>query len=138
MAMKKEHVLIYDDSEVYTPIKSYLEHRDYIVDATFDEHEARRRYETCQYKFVLVNFMVHKGFRFMQELLEQNPSQRMVTISTTWECSDPLGCSNCIRNYNKKRLMMPNDLRKLVPLLENFDDVQCEYAFKVSQHEAIV
>lgn len=129
-----QHLLVFDEETLNQSLANFLENHDYEVDCCSKMEEALKLFEQQNYDYILINFMVNDGNKFMEHILSKNPRQRILTMSTTWLCSDRKGCKNCIDNYNKRRLMIPDDLNKLVPLLKSFDYVPCEYAFKVEQN----
>lgn len=128
------YILVFDEETVNQSLANFLENHDYEVECCSRMDEAVRLFEMRAYDFVLINFMVNDGNTFLEYALSKKPEQRVLTMSTTWLCSDRKGCKNCIDNYNKRRLMLPDDLNKLIPILKSFDYVPCEYAFKVEQN----
>lgn len=128
-----QKLLVFDEETVNQSLANFLENHYYEVDCCSKMKEALKLLEKQDYDYILINFMVNDGNKLMEYVLDNNPKQRILTMSTTWVCSDKKGCKNCIDNYSKRRLMLPDDLNKLIPLLKSFDYVPCEYAFKVEQ-----
>lgn len=126
--MSENNVLIFNDDIIASVQKKRLARKGFFVDHTSRKKEAIDLFGKKKYDFVLINFSVLDGAEVLSHINEKEPSQRIITLSTVNGCSDPKGCEHCLQNYNKRRLMMPNDLTKLDHLLNNFDNTKCEYA----------
>lgn len=124
-------ILIFNDKLVGEAKKRRLERKGHKVDCVSDAKEAVSLFDKNEYDHVLIGFSVPGGDDVLKHIVERKPSQRIITISTVDSCSDPEGCENCVEKYNKRRLMLPDDLNKLDYTLENFDNIECEYASKL-------
>jgi len=82
---------------------------------------------------VLIDFVLDFGLAALRKILAINPTQPIITISNSYECADIFGCVFCIENYKKKRVIKHQGIHDLLYLIDNFDEMPCEYAHKYDQ-----
>lgn len=87
-------------------------------------------YDEHKYDIVLINFSLDFGQKILDHILSKNPKQKIITISNDLVCSETSGGEFCQTNYNKRRLLKPVNVFELVRLINNFDDIMCEFKDK--------
>lgn len=88
-------------------------------------------------EIVVVEFTVDFGFEFLHHVLTVNPSQHIISLSDSLDCSEHFGCDFCLANYRKKRILKHQGIHDLLYLIDNFSQMPCEFAHKLhhSCHE---
>lgn len=99
-------------------------------DITNDYLEAQKLYTDTDYKIVLVDFTTKEGKRLLEYITTRNIQQRVITMSEKLECSVKEGCTFCLENYRRKRVLKPFDLKELIDLIQNYDNTACNYSNK--------
>lgn len=84
-------------------------------------------------KMVLIDFSVDYAREALHKLLEINPKQNIISISDSLDCSEFLGCDFCLEHYNKKRLLKHQGIHDLIYLIDNFEELPCEFAHKFEE-----
>jgi len=100
------------------------------VHLTDKYEDAMIYYNTYKPELVLIDFSIDIGLKTLNKILETNPTQHIITISDSFDCSEILGCDYCTQNYMKKRVLKKKGIHDLLYLIENFSDMPCEFANK--------
>lgn len=129
--MKKQILCYYNtenDKENLAILQSVL--NDYKIQSTASQEEAKKLYDTNNFELILIDFTKKEGKEFLDYTLSKNSSQKVITMSDNFECSEFSGCDTCLENYNKKRVFRPVNLKELVDVIKNFDEQSCSYMHK--------
>lgn len=84
-------------------------------------------------EMVLIDFSVEFAREALSRILEIDPQQAIISISDSLDCSEFLGCDFCLEHYNKKRLLKHQGIHDLLYLIENFEEMPCEFAHKFKE-----
>lgn len=87
-----------------------------------------KQYVDNSVEIVMIDHSSDKNNQLLNKILEINPSQKVIIISDSSECSPNIGCDNCLTLYNKRRLLKPLDFKEFTNLIENFDNLNCYYS----------
>lgn len=133
MGMK---ILFIDNKSIQNSIRigllEQMAHHDvHLVDGM---EEAMASYLKESPEMVLIDFTISFGLEVLQKILEINPSQHIISISDSLDCSELLGCDYCLANYNKKRVLKHQGIHDLLYLIDNFYEMPCEFAHKFDSH----
>lgn len=93
----------------------------------------------CYYKdehpeMVLIDFTTDFGHDSLEQILELNPAQHIITISDSLDCTEIIGCDHCLEHYRKRRLLKKQSIHDLLYLISNFSEMPCEFAHKLDHH----
>jgi len=129
------NILFIDKQSIQNSIRLGLleqmaHHQVYMSD---DYGDAIDYYKSNKPDIVLIEFTIESGERYLQKILELNPQQKIITISDSLDCSETLGCDYCIVNYKKKRVLKHQGIHDLLYLIDNFNEMPCEYAHKLNE-----
>lgn len=108
-------------------LEQMAHHQVYLTDKLDD---TMIYYKTHKPELVLIDFSIDIGLKALQKILEHNPTQHVITISDSFDCSEILGCDYCVENYKKKRVIKKKGIHDLLYLIENFSEMPCEFSNK--------
>jgi DNA-binding NarL/FixJ family response regulator len=100
---------------------------DWNILSAKDEKECLTVYEKNNIDVVIVDFSLEGNLRLLDKITELNPSQRVITLSSNLESSQSSDCVDCIKKYNRRRVMKPLNLQELYHTIVNFDKMVCKY-----------
>ena len=126
-------ILFIDDKSIQNSIRlgllEQMAHHDVHLIDTFDAGIEFYRNEKPD--IVLIDFTLEFGLDALKKIVQINPSQHIITISDSFDCSEILGCEFCLQHYMKKRVLKKKGIHDLLYLIENFSDMPCEFAHKL-------
>lgn len=103
-------ILIYDknstDNERFV---SLIDDTPYelLLDRPSSYEECIDLYSSKKYHCVFIDFTDDIGSKFLSYVQENNPKQKIITLSNTLVCSETKGCEYCKGHYNKIGLVKP-------------------------------
>jgi two-component SAPR family response regulator len=109
-----------------------MAHHDVYLTEKFED--AMIYYKTYKPELVLIDFSIDIGLSILKKILEIHPTQHIITISDSFDCSEILGCDFCTHNYMKKRVLKKKGIHDLLYLIENFSEMPCEFAHKFNEY----
>ncbi len=126
-------ILFIDNDSIQNDIRIALmeqaAHHD--IHLIHDAEEAIAFYTAESPDIVLIDFAISHGLDMLYKILEINPLQHIITISDKVDCCEYLGCDYCIENHKIKRILKKQGIHDLLYLIENFDAMPCEHAYKL-------
>ncbi len=126
-------ILFIDNPSIQNSIRigllEQMAHHD--VHLVTDYEEAMAFYKHEAPDMVLIDFTIEHGIESLNTILELNPAQQIITISDSLDCSEFLGCNHCLEKYNKKRVLKHQGIHELLYLIDNFEEMPCEFAHKL-------
>merc|ERR1711879_697305 len=87
---------------------------------------------------VLIDFTTNEGKKFLQEVNRLNTLQKIITMGYTLSCSSEMGCSYCIDNFHKRRLIKPINSIELYRTISQFDEFECKYAHAFEEPKNLI
>lgn len=90
-------------------------------------NDALASYKAKQYHIVLIDFTTTDGKEFLQEVNRLNSLQKIITMGYTLSCSSEMGCSYCVSNFHKRRLIKPINSVDLYKTISEFSEIKCKY-----------
>lgn len=108
-------------------------HEVHLID---DYEEAIAFYINESPDVVILEFTVYFGMDVLFKILKINPQQKVITLSDSLDCSEFIGCDHCLKNYNKKRVLKHQGIHDLLYLIDNFEEMPCEFAHKLEMPSA--
>jgi hypothetical protein len=78
--------------------------------------------------FVAVDFSKQSNKNTLTNILKINQNQKTITISESLTCSDVHGCEHCPKNFNRRRMLKPIEIKSLYHTIKYFDTEQCKYS----------
>lgn len=123
------NILILNDEDTLSTIeqlKSIME-LDWKLFFPNSFKESEQLYKTNNFDFVIIDFVSENNTTLLDNILKDNPKQKIITLSQTLKCSDTYGCDNCRNNFNKRRILKPFKLKELYETIVNFDNLPCKY-----------
>ncbi len=126
-------ILFIDNESIQNTIRMGLMEQEahHDIHMISDEEEAIAFYNEESPDIVLIDFTIPHGLDILYRLLEINPFQDIISISDKLDCCEYLGCTYCLENYNKKRVLKKQGIHDLLYLIENFEGMPCEHAHKL-------
>lgn len=128
-------ILFIDNQSIQNSIRlgllEQMAHHEVYLSGDYDE--IMSYYDEHKPDMVLIEFTIESGPKVLQKILELNPSQPIITISDSLDCSELLGCDFCLKHYKKKRVLKHQGIHELLYLIDNFDEMPCEYAHKLNE-----
>lgn len=115
-----------DRNDYLRVLNSNLKEYSIILLKNLDESLAL--YKTKTFHMVLIDFTTEPGKKFLQEVNRLNSLQKIITMGYTLSCSSEMGCSYCIENFHKRRLIKPFTSIDLYKTISEFDSLECKYA----------
>lgn len=94
--------------------------------STFQEGAAF--YYANKYDTVFVDFIEDEGKKLLAEILKNDHTQRIITLSKLFECSEALGCDYCLEHYNKKRVIKPISEDEILQIFTHKEDICSKYS----------
>ena len=101
-------ILIYDNNSEDTKYLYELIQQlplDILVDKVSDYTDEVYLYSKHTYDIVFIDFQDDIGKKLLSYILKKNSQQKIITIGSTAECSENLGCGHCQTNYTKCKLI---------------------------------
>lgn len=86
---------------------------DFIIDKVTQVYHGGKLYEQHQYAFVFINSDCNEGEIFLNNIAQENPSQKLIAFSNSLDCAQDLRCNFCKEGSNRFLLIKPiytNDL----------------------------
>lgn len=112
--------------------------KDYNIIHMSDSNEALALYKSKVFDIVLIDFTTNEGKKFLQEVNRLNTLQKIITMGYTLSCSSEMGCSYCIDNFHKRRLIKPIDSIELYRTISQFDEFECKYAHAFEEPKNLI
>jgi two-component SAPR family response regulator len=126
-------ILFIDNPSIQNSIRigllEQMAHHDVHLIGDFDE--AVKFYNEEEPEMVIIDFIIPHGLEILHKILEINPSQHIITLSDSLDCSEFLGCNYCLEHYRKKRVLKHQSIHDLLYLIDNFSEMPCEFANKL-------
>lgn len=124
--------LLIFDKEFETNHEDYIQPltenlKDFYAQTLTCVYEAINLYEKQSFDIVLVDFTTVEGKTFLDNVVEQNPKQKIITLGYELTSSES-SCDECQKKYNKRRLMKPVNPIDIFKTINNFDTTTCKYA----------
>jgi len=129
--LKKQILCYYNtqtDKESFDILQSVL--NEYTIQSTSSQAEAKSLFNANNYELILIDFTKNEGKDFLKYTMSKNISQKVITMSDNFECSEFSGCNSCIETYKRKRVFRPLNLKELIDVIKNFDEQSCSYMHK--------
>ena len=122
-------ILLVDHDDLQTETRAILIHEmcHHDVDVVETLEDALAAFEQGKYEVVIIDFALDFGREFLRHIDGADRAQRVIALSATMEYSELKGCDYCIAHHNRRRLMKPVSIQKLILLVEDFDLYPCEY-----------
>lgn len=120
-----KRVLLYDSQQAVEQLANELINLSFDVFKSTSYEESINKYLKENYDFIIIDLDTFVALKFLNKILKLNPKQRIINLSNSLELTTKEGCETCIKNYNKKRLLKPYDLRMIYDYLINFDERVC-------------
>lgn len=92
--------------------------------------DAMIHYNTHKPELVLIDFSIDAGLKALRKIIDKHPSQHIIVVSDSYDCSEIFGCDYCSEHYMKKRVLKKKGIHDLLYLIDNFSDMPCEFAHK--------
>lgn len=128
-------ILFIDNESIQNSIRigllEQMAHHD--VHLCHEHDDVMSYYNEHKPDMVLIDFSIESGAEILKEILELMPTQPIITISDSIDCSELLGCEFCLKNYDKKRVLKHQGIQELLYLIDNFEDMHCEHAHNISE-----
>jgi response regulator RpfG family c-di-GMP phosphodiesterase len=122
------NILFLDDDKELTYLFQHLDTIDEInIFFCESEQKSINTYGNYHIDIVIINFTLDFGQKILDYILQNNPKQKVITISDVLECSEKNGCLYCQSNYNKIRLLKPINTSELVKYIKSFKHSDCKY-----------
>lgn len=126
-------ILFVDNKSIQNSIRTGLmeqmsNHEVHLID---NGDEALEFFSKERPEIVIVEFTVDFGLEVMHHVLALNPSQHIISLSDSLDCSEHLGCDFCLEHYRKKRVLKHQGIHDLLYLIDNFSQMPCEFAHKL-------
>lgn len=112
--------------------------KDYNIIHMSDSNEALALYKSKVFDIVLIDFTTNEGKKFLQEVNRLNTLQKIITMGYTLSCSSEMGCSYCIDNFHKRRLIKPINSIELYRTISQFDEFECKYAHAFEEPKNLI
>lgn len=96
---------------------------DIVVDKFSESEEFIKIYENSSYDIVYIDFKDGKGSYLKDKIFNINPSQKIVSINNSFECTDSIDCEHCRKSTNNFRIFKPFNIMDIANSLK---DVKCE------------
>lgn len=124
--------LLIFDKEFETNHEDYIQPltqnlKDFYAQTLTCLYEAINLYEKNSYEIVIVDFTTVEGKTFLDNILEHNPKQKVITLGYELTSSES-SCDECQQNHNKRRLMKPVNPIDIYQTINDFDTTTCKYA----------
>ncbi|PHR56210.1 MAG: hypothetical protein COA44_08960 [Arcobacter sp.] len=130
------NILFIDNHSIQNSIRlSLLEQMaHHTVYLSSDYEDALQHYKDEKPDIILIEFTIEYAEKALKKILELDPKQKIITISDSLDCSEILGCDYCLKHYNKRRVLKHQGIHELLYLIDNFDEMPCEYAHKLNEN----
>lgn len=129
-------ILFIDNTSIQNSIRigllEQMAHHDVHLITDFDE--AMAFYKSEHPEMVIIDFTIEHGVEALSEIVKNNPAQHVITLSDSLDCSELLGCDFCTEHYRKKRVLKSQGIHDLLYMIDNFSDMNCQYAHKLDEH----
>jgi len=131
LPLKKQILCLYNtenDKLNFEVLQSVL--NGHTIESTSSLEEAKELFLPEKYDMVLVDFTKETGKDFLDYVMSSHSTQKIITMSDNFECSELQGCHFCTQNYNRKRIFRPINLKELLDVIKNFEQQSCTYMHK--------
>ena len=127
-------ILFVDNQSIQNSIRTGLmeqmsNHDVHLIDNT---DEALAFFSIERPEIVVIEFTVDFGLEVLHHILALNPSQHIISLSDSLDCSEHFGCDFCLEHYRKKRILKHQGIHDLLYLIDNFSQMPCEFAHKLN------
>ena len=112
--------------------------KDYNIVLLKNFEEAISLFKKSHFYIILIDFTTKDGKEFLQEVNRLNSIQRVITMGYTLSCSSEMGCTYCIDNFNKRRLIKPINSIDLYKTISTFDEILCAYANRFAEPKTLI
>ncbi len=112
--------------------------KDYDITLVRDLNDALALYKLNEFNIVLIDFTTKEGKEFLQEVNRLNTLQRIITMGYTLSCSSEMGCSYCIENFHKRRLIKPINSIDLYKTISGFNNISCKFAYAFENPKSLI
>lgn len=102
-------ILIYDnnmDEKAFSTMSSYFPGNT-ILKRVETYEECVDAYSNDKFDSIFIDFTDETGSKFLSYVQDDNPQQKIVTLSDKLICSETRGCQYCKEHYNKTGLIKP-------------------------------
>lgn len=82
---------------------------------------------------IVMDHEVYKGVKLLENILKIDSNFNILIISGSANCSEINSCDYCKEHYNKIRLLIPIEKKKLIDHIRNFKAYSCEYEKKCEE-----
>lgn len=106
-----------------------MAHHEVHLIGNFDE--AIKFYTEQNPDMVIIDFTIKDGAEVLKTILELNPLQHIITLSDSLDCSEFLGCDQCLELYRKRRVLKHEGIHELLYMIDNFSQTPCAFAHKL-------
>ena len=86
-----------------------------------------KKFKDNDIEFLIIDFTCEDCKVLLEEILKIDKYIKTISISNNIECSDNNGCSNCIKNFRRKRLLNTFEIKELFDLIKDFNIDRCKY-----------
>jgi len=129
-------ILFVDNKSIQNSIRTGLmeqmsNHEVHLID---NADEALEFFSKERPEIVIVEFTVDFGLEVMHHVLALNPSQHIISLSDSLDCSEHFGCDFCLEHFRKKRILKHQGIHDLLYLIDNFSQMPCEFAHKLNPY----
>lgn len=102
-------ILLYDNSMDEDDLSAMISNfpEDSVLKRVTTYEECVKTYTQDEFDSIFIDFTDDTGSQFLSYIQENNPNQKIVTLSDKVICSEPRGCEYCIEHFNKIGLMKP-------------------------------
>lgn len=88
--------------------------------------------------FLILDFSYEEFDNLLKDILEINKDIKTLILSDIFEHSERNGCSFCIENYNRKRLLNEFSLTDLSNVFKCFNTAKCDYFENFGENKDIL
>jgi len=127
-------ILFIDSKDIKNSIRiSLLENMAHHSVVLVDNYEdALITYKDQRPQMVLIDFETDFGSKALADILKINQNQHIITISSSPDCSESIGCEFCQQNYQKRRILKSEGIHALLQVVDDFQYMGCAYANKLN------
>lgn len=127
-------ILFVDNKSIQNSIRTGLieqmsNHDVHLIDNT---DEALEFFASEGPEIVVIEFTVDFGLEVLHHILALNPSQHIISLSDSLDCSEHFGCDFCLEHYRKKRVLKHQGIHDLLYMIDNFSQMPCEFTHKLN------
>ena len=112
--------------------------KEYNIILMQDLNESLALYKSKSFHIILIDFTTKCGKAFLQEINRLNSLQKIITMGYTLSCSSEMGCSYCLENFHKRRLIKPINSIELYKTISEFEEINCKYAHAFENPKGLI